>query len=50
VKSSIAVAAFIALAPAAHAQWTGKAELGILSATGNTESKAANTKLDLIHE
>jgi len=38
------------LAPAAQAQWSGKAELGILSATGNTESKAANAKLDMKHE
>ena len=37
-------------APAAQAQWTGKAELGILSASGNTESKSANAKLDLTHE
>ncbi len=37
-------------APAAQAQWTGKAELGILFADGNTESKSANTKLDLTHE
>jgi putative salt-induced outer membrane protein len=45
-----AVVALVVLAPAARAQWSGKAELGILSATGNTESKAANTKLDFIHE
>ena len=35
---------------AAQAQWTGKAELGILFADGNTESKSANTKLDFTHE
>jgi putative salt-induced outer membrane protein YdiY len=35
----------------AHAQgWTGKAELGILLADGNTESKSANTKIDFTHE
>jgi putative salt-induced outer membrane protein len=50
VKSVLAMIALVALAPAAQAQWNGKIELGILSATGNTESKAANTKLDLIHE
>lgn len=50
VKPVLAMIALVALAPAAHAQWNGKIELGILSATGNTESKAANTKLDLIHE
>jgi len=37
-------------APAAQAQWTGKAELGYLSSTGNTESTSANTKFDLTHE
>jgi putative salt-induced outer membrane protein len=36
--------------PAAQAQWTGKAELGILFADGNTESKSANTKLDFTHQ
>ena len=45
-----AVIALAALAPAAQAQWNGKAELGILAATGNTESTAANAKLDLVHE
>lgn len=37
-------------APAVQAQWTGKAELGLLFASGNTESKSANTRLDLTHE
>jgi putative salt-induced outer membrane protein len=45
---------FLALliAPAAHAQakWTGKAELGVVLASGNTESKSANTKFDLKSE
>ncbi|HTU67930.1 MAG TPA: DUF481 domain-containing protein [Steroidobacteraceae bacterium] len=49
LKMLFAVAALAAFAPA-QAQWTGKAELGVLSTTGNTESKAANTKLDLVHE
>ena len=49
LKSALLVFAFIA-APAAQAQWTGKAELGILSASGNTEAKSANTKFDLTHE
>jgi putative salt-induced outer membrane protein len=39
-----------AVAPAAQAQWTGKAELGFLSSSGNTEATSANTKLDLVHE
>ncbi|HEV7609796.1 MAG TPA: DUF481 domain-containing protein [Steroidobacteraceae bacterium] len=38
------------LAPAAQAQWTGKAELGVLLSSGNTEAKSANAKLDLKHE
>ncbi|MEJ0086381.1 MAG: DUF481 domain-containing protein [Pseudomonadota bacterium] len=43
------ILAFIA-APAAQAQWTGKAELGFLSSSGNSESTSANTKFDLTHE
>jgi putative salt-induced outer membrane protein len=35
---------------AAQAQWTGKAELGFLAASGNTEAKSANTKFDMTHE
>ena len=41
---------FMLAAGAAQAQWTGKAELGILLSDGNTETKSANTKLDLTHE
>jgi len=38
-------------ATAAQAQgWTGKAELGILFADGNSESKSANAKIDFTHE
>ena len=37
-------------ASAAQAQWTGKAELGILLSNGNTEAKSANAKADLTHE
>ncbi len=40
----------LALSAAAQAQWTGKAELGILLSDGNTEAKSANTKFDLTHE
>jgi putative salt-induced outer membrane protein len=50
LHSFVAALALALLAPAAQAQWSGKTELGILSTTGNTESKAANTKLDLVHE
>jgi putative salt-induced outer membrane protein len=45
-----AFVALYTLAPVAQAQWSGKAELGIVAATGNTESQAANTKFDLMHE
>jgi putative salt-induced outer membrane protein len=39
------------ITPAAQAQvWTGKAELGVLLASGNTEGKSANTKFDLKRE
>jgi putative salt-induced outer membrane protein len=52
VKTKLAGFATLALLwmSAAQAQWTGKAELGILSSTGNTESKSGNAKLDLTHE
>lgn len=49
LSRGIVVAALL-VAPAAHAQWTGKAELGILVSDGNTEAKSANTKVDLMHE
>jgi putative salt-induced outer membrane protein len=37
-------------ASTAQAQWTGKAELGIMVSDGNSEATSANTKLDLAHE
>ena len=40
----------LGLLPVAQAQWTGKAELGFLSASGNTEAQSANTKFDLTQE
>lgn len=46
----LAAASFFALVAPAHAQWTGKAELGFLQSTGNTESASANTKLDLTRD
>ena len=46
----ILVAAAMLAAPVAQAQWTGKAELGVLLTDGNTDSKSANSKLDLTHE
>ena len=47
---TLAVLSLFALAAPAHAQWTGKAELGYLQSGGNTEAASANTKLDLTHE
>ncbi len=46
----LAAAALLALVAPAQAQWTGKAELGFLQSTGNTEGASANTKLDLTRE
>ena len=46
----LALVSLIALAAPAHAQWTGKAELGFLQSGGNTEAASANTKVDLTHE
>lgn len=47
----LVVAAMLAVvAPAAQAQWTGKAELGVIVSDGNTEAKSANTKVDLTHQ
>jgi len=37
-------------ASTAQAQWTGKAELGVMVSSGNSEATSANTKLDLAHE
>lgn len=45
-----ALVSLIALAAPAQAQWTGKAELGYLQSSGNTEAASANTKFDLTHE
>jgi len=50
IFTSILYAAVALAAPAAQAQWTGKAELGVLLTDGNSESKSANTKFDLSHE
>ena len=49
-KFLLVVGLMAVVAPAAQAQWTGKAELGVLLSDGNTESKSANTKLDFTHQ
>ncbi len=50
-RKFLLVAALMAVvAPAAQAQWSGKAELGVMLADGNTESKSGNTKVDLTHQ
>jgi putative salt-induced outer membrane protein YdiY len=49
--ASLVVVTTLFTIPAAFAQgWTGKAELGILFADGNSQSKSANTKIDFTHE
>ncbi|MBC8025030.1 MAG: DUF481 domain-containing protein, partial [Steroidobacteraceae bacterium] len=50
VKTFAPIVLCLGMLPAAQAQWTGKAELGFLSASGNTEAQSANTKFDLAHE
>jgi len=37
-------------ASAAQAQWSGKAELGLLYSAGNSEAKSGNAKFDVTHE
>lgn len=49
-RNVFAFVAFAILAMPAAAQWTGKAELGYLQSSGNTEAASANTKFDLTHE
>lgn len=51
-QSSIALALTMALAAAAptHADWTGKAETGLVISSGNTETETANAKLNLARE
>ena len=49
--SSVAIIACAVLAaPTAQAQWTGKAELGVMVSSGNSEATSANTKFDMAHE
>ena len=50
ISSTVIVLGALLIAPTAQAQWTGKAELGVLLSDGNSESKSANTKFDLKHE
>jgi putative salt-induced outer membrane protein len=51
IPTAAVVAALAALTPAAvRAEWTGKGEVGIVFARGNTDTDTANVKLDLAHE
>ena len=43
-------AAGLLAAPAAHADWTGKGQAGLLVSRGNADSTSANAKLDLSRE
>ena len=44
------IASTLFAASTAQAQWTGKAELGVMVSSGNAEATSANTKFDLAHE
>jgi putative salt-induced outer membrane protein len=53
MRTLVLATGFAALAlssGAAHAQWTGKGEAGLVIASGNTETETANVKLALSHE
>jgi putative salt-induced outer membrane protein len=50
VKALAPLIVCLSMIPAAQAQWTGKAELGFISSTGNTEAQSANTKFAMTHE
>jgi putative salt-induced outer membrane protein len=50
ISPGLLLIAMLLAAPVAQAQWTGKAELGVLLTNGNTDSKSANTKVDLTHQ
>jgi putative salt-induced outer membrane protein len=49
IKTLVAISLTVFAMPAV-AQWTGKAELGVLQSSGNTEAASANTKFDLTHD
>jgi putative salt-induced outer membrane protein len=48
-KSIVAAAAVLAAVPA-YADWSGKGEAGLVIASGNTETKTANAKVQLANE
>jgi putative salt-induced outer membrane protein len=50
LSTTAIIACVFCAAPAAQAQWTGKAELGVMVSSGNSEATSANTKLDLAYE
>jgi putative salt-induced outer membrane protein len=52
-NTAVLVAAMVAslcAAPAAHADWTGKGEAGLIVSRGNSDSTSANAKLDIARE
>jgi putative salt-induced outer membrane protein len=50
VVLAAAMVALVCAAPAAHADWTGKGEAGMVISRGNSDSTSANAKLDLARE
>ncbi len=50
MRSGIILASALAVALPAHADWTGKGEAGLVIASGNTDTKTANAKLQLANE
>lgn len=47
---SLILAAVLAAAAPAHADWTGKGEAGLVIASGNTDTETANAKLQMANE
>ena len=50
MRTTILAAAVMLAAVPAHADWSGKGEAGLVIASGNTETKTANAKLQLANE
>jgi putative salt-induced outer membrane protein len=50
ITSGLCAAVALLAVSAAHADWTGKSEAGLVIASGNTETETANVKLQLANE